>query len=419
MIDLTNIMSYRIKSLDKENERITYQMSTGKVLSKGSDDSVRFDRYTDFEADYRIYDGLKLQLEKNKVVDEQSDTIITDVKKVIEDVKTHLLKSLNSGMVLSDMKALAMNLRGIRENLIDFANSRVDGEYIFSGSDTTKQTFQKDENYKINGRVDFGGRNARLRKAAVDKGVYRDRGITIHDVLMYETDSTASDGKVSFRQRDYIIDEYGYKWKLNSAGDKLEKYDEDDNKTGDYLSVTSEDKSETVTDKDGNTKTYTYKVYTTETIDDALSNNHISSEVRTGLRLEVRHNYLDDLNKAINALEGYRTNYSDGDDFGKKDQEIDYGDIREILQNILDKTSKVYDAANIGHAELGGRNKIFESAEIRIESKLTHLNILMQETNGADIAKVAMQSKSLQLTYNALYSTVTKLNELSLINFLR
>ena len=84
-----------------------------------------------------------------------------------------------------------------------------------------------------------------------------------------------------------------------------------------------------------------------------------------------------------------------------------------------DKTSKVYDAANIGHAELGGRNKIFESAEIRIESKLTHLNILMQETNGADIAKVAMQSKSLQLTYNALYSTVTKLNELSLINFLR
>jgi len=419
MIDLTNVMSYRIKNLDRENERITYQMSTGKVLNKGSDDSVRFDRYTDFEADYRIYSGLKLQLEKNEVVDTQSDVILKDTKKELENIKTHLLKSLNSGMVIDDMKAVAMNLRGIRENLIDFANTQVDGEYIFSGSDTTKKTFIKDDEYKINGRVDFGGRNARLRKAAVDKGVYRDRGITIHNVLMYETDSTASDGKISFRQRDYIIDEYGYKWKLNSAGDKLEKYDEDDSKTGDYLEVTSEDKTKTVTDKDGNSKTYTYKVYTTETIDDAKNNGHISAEVRTGLRLEVRHNYLDDLNQAINALEGYRTNYSDGNEFGQKDQEIDYGDIREILQNILDKTSKVYDAANIGHAELGGRNKIFETANIRIETKITHLNILMQETNGADIAKVAMESKSLQLTYNALYSTVTKLNELSLVNFLR
>ena len=411
MIDLTNVMSYRIKNLDRENERITYQMSTGKVLHRGSDDSVRFDRYTDFEIDYRIYDGLKLQLQKNQVVNEQSDTIVGDVKKEIENIKTHLLKSLNSGMTLADMEAVAMNLRGIRENLIDLANTQVDGEYIFSGSDTTKKTFLKDEQYKINGRVDFGGRNARLRKAAVDKGVYRERGITIHNVLMYKTDSTAGDGKISFRERDYIIDEYGYKWKLNSDGDKLEKYDEDDSLTGDYLSVSSDD----VTDENG----YTYKVYTTETIDEAKDNGHISAEVRTGLRLEVRHNYLDDLNQAINALEGYRTNVSDGDDFGKKDDEIDYGEIRKVLQQALDRTSKVYDAANIGHAELGGRNKIFEDAQMRIETKLTHINILMQETNGVDLAKVAMESKSLQLTYNALYATVTKLNELSLVKFLR
>jgi len=386
-------------------------MSTGKVLHRGSDDSVRFDRYTDFETDYRIYDGLKLQLQKNQVVNEQSDTIVGDVKKEIENIKTHLLKSLNSGMTLADMEAVAMNLRGIRENLIDLANTQVDGEYIFSGSDTTKKTFLKDEQYKINGRVDFGGRNARLRKAAVDKGVYRERGITIHNVLMYKTDSTAGDGKISFRERDYIIDEYGYKWKLNSDGDKLEKYDEDDSLTGDYLSVSSDD----VTDENG----YTYKVYTTETIDEAKDNGHISAEVRTGLRLEVRHNYLDDLNQAINALEGYRTNVSDGDDFGKKDDEIDYGEIRKVLQQALDRTSKVYDAANIGHAELGGRNKIFEDAQMKIETKLTHINILMQETNGVDLAKVAMESKSLQLTYNALYATVTKLNELSLVKFLR
>ena len=405
MINLNNEMRYRISVLDKEQEKISYQMSSGKVLHKGSDDAVLFDRYTDLQNDLRIYEGLELQIDKAKAYNDMSDTVVDDIKKEIENIKANLLESLNSGMTLADMKAMATNLRGIRENLIEFANTRIDGEYIFSGSDTTKPSLIKDTNYKINGRVDFGGENARLRKFAVDQGVYRNRGITLHDVLMYDTDTTAKDDKISFRKRDLIVDEYGYKWALNDNEDKLEKYDQDGTKTGDYLTVTD----------DGNDP----KTYTTETLDDAEANGHISHDVRSGMVLKVKHNYLDDLNKAINALEGYSTKDVDGIEFGEKDEEIDEEEIRDILNDVLDKTAKQYDATNVGHAELGGRNRVFEIASEKIAAKITHYNILIQETNGADLAKLAMESKALELTYNALYSTISKMNNLSLVNFLR
>jgi flagellar hook-associated protein 3 FlgL len=45
MIDLSSQMIYRIGNLNAESERISYQMSTGKVLQNGSDDSVLFARY--------------------------------------------------------------------------------------------------------------------------------------------------------------------------------------------------------------------------------------------------------------------------------------------------------------------------------------------------------------------------------------
>lgn len=63
MIDLSNQMIYRIGNLNTENERISYQMSTGKILENGSDDSVLYARYLDVENKLRDQEGLLEQFE--------------------------------------------------------------------------------------------------------------------------------------------------------------------------------------------------------------------------------------------------------------------------------------------------------------------------------------------------------------------
>ncbi len=405
MIDLSNQMMYRIGNLDIQNERISYQMSTGKVLEQGSDDSVLYARYLNVENKLRDSEGLKIQIDKTVAQNNVSDDVINEVKTTLDSVKQDVLKSLNAGMTRTDMLAVATNISGMRDNLYRLANTQIDGEYIFSGSNTTVMPYSQDPNFVINGQIDYNG-NATLRNIAVDPGVYRERGVTATDVFMYNTDTTAVDQRVSFTKQEMVIDQQGYTWKLNTAGDKLEKYNQDGSVTSgpdaEFLVVTGD--------------SYDPQTYTTEDITTALN---IKDTTKSGLLLEAKHNVFDDLNVIINALKGYKTTATDGATNGEKEYILGDVELRDILSNNLEKIDNQYSATNIGHAELGGRNKVFETYLDSINTKITHYNILLQETNGADLAKLSMESKALEMTYTALFSTVSKLNQLSLVNYIK
>ena len=157
MIDRTGSMLYHINNLNTENERISYQMASGKVLDQGSDDSMLHARVISFENDLRITEGLKLQIEKTRALNDTADANIGETKLSLDAIKIDLMKGLNDGMDRSDKLALATNLRGIRDNMVDRVNTEVDGEYLFTGSVTTKETLIKDDDFKLNGQVDFGG----------------------------------------------------------------------------------------------------------------------------------------------------------------------------------------------------------------------------------------------------------------------
>ena len=414
MIDLTNQMSYRISSLDVQSQRISYQMATGKKLENGSDNAVLYGKVVNIETNLRTYEGLQTQIEKTKAQNSVADGSINEVKHALDTIKIDLLKALNSGMTRSDRVAVAKNMDGMRENLIALMNTQIDDEFIFSGSDTTIKTYEKDKHFKVNGQVEFKG-NGHLRNIAVEPNVYRQRGVTAYDVLMYNSDTTEVDSKISFTAQENVLDEYGNSWILNAAQDKLVKHKEDGT-ISQFVDASGNlhDEYMLVTD-DGATP----KNYTSETIASALANGTISDRTESGLLLETKHNTFDDLNIMINALYGYSTKQTDDATNGIKDVVINDEEVRSRLSNVLGLMSEQFDATNIGHAELGGRNRIFDSSLEAINSRVTHFNILMQKTNGADMAKLAMESKSLELTYNALYSTVSKMNQLSLVNFLR
>jgi len=433
MIDATNSMLYYLNNLNRENERITYQMSSGKILNKGSDDSILHSEVIGLEDKLRITESLSLQLTKTKAMNDTADSSIAEVKLAMDSIKVDLLRGLNEGMDRSDKLALATNLSGIRNNIYDAINTQIDGEYLFSGSNSTYETLQKDEDFDINGRVEYGG-DGFLRKVAVQPGSYRERGVTAYDVSHY-TSSRAlkSQGDdLTFQDRERIIDEDGYEWKIidpatnlvrdpndpiPAGGLALQKYDHngemmDVSKFPDSRvsidTVTAQVEADAATRQDAVRETYTIL----GTNPDMLA--QVDSRV-----FEAKHSYFDDLNKTINALEGYVTNLD-----GTKGGQIGTGAVDEtfidnIVREGLDNTSLQFDATNIGHGELGGRSSVIEGALDKLSTQETHYNILIKQTNGSDTAKLAMESSALEMTYAALYSSITRMNELSLINYVK
>ena len=507
MIDTSKNMLFHIGNLNTESQRISYQMATGKNQDKGSEDSLLHADIIRIEDKIRVSENLKLQIVKSKAINDSSDTSMSEMKNMLDTVQVDLMKGLNSGMDRSDKLALATNLKGVRETMFDLSNVRVDGEYVFSGSDTTKQTMVKDPNYETNGKVTYEG-DSFLRKIAVQPGSYRDRGITGYDVGFY----TASSAKVSERlviaDNERVIDSEGHEWKVSADRLSMQRYDHNGqifhppveipvytqpaesvtvdlgigantNASGvyaitidgvkfevdtDIVGTTADDifqefrtlltaaphnysvpsnlqnldqftiakagqEIEVNIDRLSNTANYDMKITTEQEASGDKQSSHgkvyatIPSSVTTTsdekielghLRFESKHNYLDDLNVIINALEGYSTHL----DGTKADEMTDDG-VNNSLRSGLGQTSSQFDATNIGHGELGGRNKVFDISYEKLESQITHYNILLIETNGADMAKLAMESKQLEMTYQALYSTISKMNSLSLVNFLK
>ena len=395
MIDMTSHMLNRISDLNNESQRIAYQMSTGKVLDNGSDDSILYSQVLNIEDKIRKYDGLENQLNKTVSQNNVSDSSMDEIKLSLDTLKADILKSLNEGMDSSSKGAIAVNIEGIRENLFQVVNTKVDGEYLFSGSDTTKEAFIKDAAFVETGKVNLGG-DAILRTVTVDANVYRERGITAYDVLMYNTDTAGKDEQLNFYENESIIDENGQEWKMNGAKTAIQQYDKSGILTNPAVEIT-------ITN-DGATPTK----YTTD-----------SGQITGTKFLEAKHNFFDDLNVMINALKGYSTDTDPASaDFGKKNGSITDDQIEAITRTLLETTSQQYDSTNIAHAELGGRNRIIEIANESVAAKQVHYNILLQETNGADMSRLALESKSLEMTYQALYSTVSKMHSLSLLNYM-
>lgn len=127
-----------------------------------------------------------------------------------------------------------------------------------------------------------------------------------------------------------------------------------------------------------------------------------------GIKFEAKTNIFDFIDNTVNSL-------SKVDSAGNP---ITDAVSKALISKSVGDSKQVYDGVNVAHAELGGKNKVFEISLERISSKLTQYNILSQEIGAADLTKVAIEAKSLELTYTALYSTISKTNELSLVNFL-
>ncbi len=408
MIDTSRSMLYYLGNLNAENARISYQTASGKNQEKGSEDSILHAKLINIEDKIRVTEGLRLQITKSNVMNEVADSSLKELKNVlgtgVNSIQTDLLKGLNSGMDRNDKLALATNLRGIRENMLDMVNVRVDGEYVFAGSNTTEQTIVKDTDFELNGKVEFGG-DGFLRKVAVQPGSYRDRGVTAYDVSFY-TATSANAGEVfTFSQGERIIDENGNEWKLavdpyGDGNDYIQQYDHNGviyHPPVD-LQITATT-AQVYPNADGQETKATYSVNV--------------PAASAGRVFEAKHNYFDDLNVIINALEGYATAPD-----GQKGAVLSDEDVRTTLSNGLELTTRQFDASNVGHGELGGRNKVFEVAAEKLAAQYTHYDILLQETGGADTAKLAMESQALELTYSALYSTISKMNSMSLVNYI-
>ena len=376
MIAQVNSSLYRLNDMSSTQDKLTYQMS-GKKLQYGSDDSMLFGRLSHIDDKILAQTGIKDQIEKTKALNLSADSALAEVKDKIKNAKSELIKANTDTTGEQGLIAIAQTISGYKQNLLDLANTQVEGQYVFSGSDSSVKAFTMD----ANGKVTYNG-NDSLRKIAVDEGSYRESGVNGLELFYYTANSASKGETLTFEDGDRILDQEGNEWTLDTATNILSKKNWD----GSFDTLT-------VTPPTAPATEYSVTVPNTD-----------------GTRFEAKRSVFDLLDDAVSSLKGL-------DNSGNAT--LTYEQRRAGISSAQDEIDKANNNVSIAHADLGARNKTFNNSLDIVESKISQYNKTYTEIGSSNLTEVGIQLKSLELMFSALYSTISQTNQLSLVNYMK
>ena len=376
MVSSISTIKYNLSLLNQRNEKVTYQMSSGDALQYGSDNSQQYNQILSINNNVNSYSSILERIELSAAYNTTSDSAIASMKTKMESVES-LVKEAITDTTSSDSKAIiADEIESYKNAIYSLANSNTSGQYLFSGNSSSTQAFQKDA---TTGKITYTATNDN-KSVNVETGSYTTQGVNGIELLYY-TNNTAQTGEdLTFDENEIILDKDGNQYKLmdtNSDG----SYD------GLYLDGDSSNTPLSITDNG----------------DGSFTVNNSGTTA-----LESKHSIFDDLDEIINALK-----QQDSSGNAITEDEAD-----TLLSDALEKVGNIYDTISISHAKLGIRTASIENYEDIVQTKLTNFNILQENYSAADLTALAIESQSLESTYTALYSTINKVNNLSLVKYL-
>ena len=309
MVSSIDSIKYNLTLLNKRNEKVTYQMSSGDALQNGSDDSQKYNKILSINNNVSTYNSILERIQSSDSYNTNSDKSVASMKTSMENIIGLLNEAVTDTTTSDGKSAIADEIESEMDTIFSLANTKIDGQYLFSGKSSTVQPFVKDA---TTGKITYVATNNN-KTVNVENNNYATQGVNGNE-LFYYTDKTTS----------------------------------------------------------------------------------------------TQVSVFDDLNEIVNAL---NLKDSSGNTITQDASDT-------ILSNAIDKLDSGYDAMNLAHSKLGTRTASIENYESIVQTKLTNFTIFQEEYASADLTTLAIESQSLENTYTALYSTINKINSLSLVKYL-
>ena len=309
MVSSIDTIKYNLSLLNKRNEKVTYQMSSGEALQNGSDNSQQYNKILTINDNVNTYNSILERIQSSSSYNVTSDSTIANMKSSMESIISLLQKAITDTTTDDTIESIKNEIETGKDTIFTLSNTKVDGQYLFSGKSTDVEPFVKDT---TTGLISYVGSNNN-KTVNVETNKYVSQGVTGSELLYYTDETTSTQASI-----------------------------------------------------------------------------------------------FDDLNEVVNAL---KLQDSSGNTITQDQADT-------ILSDALDKLNSAYDSMNIAHAKLGTRTSSIDNYESIVQTKIANFTILQEEYASADLTSLAIESQALENTYTALYSTINKVNNLSLVQYL-
>lgn len=138
--------------LRQKINKVSEQISSGKKISKGFEDASLFKKTIDLDSDIQFNSRLKESAEHAKAVAQYTDSTLGQMVDTLDTFKSKLLAYGGRVHSTTSREALVDELKSLRSHLYSLANTQVDGEYLFSGTNSKIPPIDGEGNYQGNNK---------------------------------------------------------------------------------------------------------------------------------------------------------------------------------------------------------------------------------------------------------------------------
>lgn len=127
--------------------QISQQLSSGiKIQNSYEDASVYIDN-TRLEYEIKTLEQVKQATNSAKEMTQNSMKALQDMVKLLEEFKVKVTQAASDSNSQTSREAIAKELERIKESIVQLANTSVNGQYLFAGSQVANKPFDSNGNY--------------------------------------------------------------------------------------------------------------------------------------------------------------------------------------------------------------------------------------------------------------------------------
>lgn len=127
--------------------QISQQLASGLKIQNSYEDASTYIDSTRLEYEIKTLEQVKESTSRAKEMTQNSMKALQDMVKLLEDFKVKVTQAASDSNSQTSREAIAKELERIKESIVQLANTSVNGQYLFAGSQVANKPFDSNGNY--------------------------------------------------------------------------------------------------------------------------------------------------------------------------------------------------------------------------------------------------------------------------------
>lgn len=166
---LNNNMLRNLNNSMRNMDKLQEQLSSGKKVSKPSDDPVVAARGMFYRSSLMENEQYQRNVSQVQSWMDMTDQTLDEAGNIMKRVQELLVNAGDGALSDEDLQAIAAEVEELKNHMGTLANQQINGSYIFNGTDTDIPPYDATAN---GGRGDFTGTNSEAINLEVSQGVF-------------------------------------------------------------------------------------------------------------------------------------------------------------------------------------------------------------------------------------------------------